>query len=485
VKTEEHNLDPFFHPKSMAIVGVPREGIRFGGLSFLRKLQAAGFAGNLYPINPKAGEILGLKAYPDLSSLPEVPDLAMVSVAAGLVPSVLEACGGIGLRHIHILTSGFKELGTAEGRALEDRIRRISDRYGLLVIGPNCMGPYCPSSRLTAWGAIPGRSGPLGIVSQSGGITQRLTEYTCSLGIGVSKAVSFGNGAVLDAVDFLRYMGEDDGVGAVAMYLESVREGSAFLGAAKDVNLKKPVILWKGGESEAGARTAASHTGALSGGEGAWKAFFSQTGVTRVCSLDEWVDTITVFTMLAPTAGNGVFLMGGGGGNSVAHSDTCVREGLAVPPLSETTMDLLRASVPSAGSIAGNPLDHFRVFQDAAYVTELLRLAYDDPAVHLIAVDRLIPRMAFHLPDLPDPTPEVIRFLTREGMRKPTVFTVESGGGDPELARKGTELRARLCEEGIPAFPSLPRAARALRHLVAYGRWKSRGEMNCRLKIEN
>jgi len=178
----------------------------FGGISFLRKLQEAGFPGTLYPINPKATEIRGLRAYPNLSSLPVVADLAMVCLAAANVPAVLEECGRIGLRHIHILTSGFKETGTEEGSQLEERIARIAKEKGLLIIGPNSMGPYCPASGLTPWGAIPGEPGPLGVISQSGGFTQRLTEYAYSLGIGTDKAVSVGNEAVLDSLDFLEFM---------------------------------------------------------------------------------------------------------------------------------------------------------------------------------------------------------------------------------------------------------------------------------------
>jgi acyl-CoA synthetase (NDP forming) len=143
-------------------------------MSFLQKLREASFPGTLYPINPKATEILGLRAYPNLSSLPVVPDLAMVCVAAAQVPTVLKECGRIDLRYVHILTAGFKEIGTEEARQLEDEIAPVAKEEGLLIIGPNCMGPYCPTSGLTAWGAIPGAPGPLGVISQSGAITQRL-----------------------------------------------------------------------------------------------------------------------------------------------------------------------------------------------------------------------------------------------------------------------------------------------------------------------
>lgn len=199
----KNDLELFFKPRHIAIVGVARSGSSFGGMSFLQKLQEASFPGPLFPINPNATEIRGLRAYPNLSSLPVVPDLAMVCVAAAQAPAILRECGRVGLRHIHILTSGFKEIGTEEGKRLEEEIASIAKEEGLLLIGPNCMGPYCPASGLTAWGAIPGAPGPLGIISQSGAITQRLTEYAYSLGIGTDKAVSVGNEAVLDCPDFL------------------------------------------------------------------------------------------------------------------------------------------------------------------------------------------------------------------------------------------------------------------------------------------
>jgi len=464
----ENDLERFFHPRSIAIVGVSKAGYRFGGMSFLKKLRECGFPGELYPINPKAQELGGVKAYPNLSSLPEVPDLAIVCLGARLVPSILDECGQLGLRHIHVLSAGFKETATEEGRQLEARIQSISKERGLLVIGPNCMGPYSPASRLTAWGAIPGVSGPLGIISQSGAITQRLTEYAASLGVGVDKAVSFGNAAVLDAADFLEFMAADPNIRVIAMYLESVGDGRRFFRLAKEVSKTKPVIIWKGGQTEAGALTAASHTGALSSEWRIWEALFRQTGAIPVHSMDDWADAILALARLPAPDGKGVFLIGGGGGNSVAHGDTCIREGLDVPRLSEATMKSLRQSVPATGSIAGNPLDMFRTFQDAAYLGELLDLSYRDPAIDMIIVDRLIPRIIYHLPDLPDPTPETIRVLKSKKQPKPTVFAVDSEGGDPELAATGAALRRQLCAAGIPAYPSAGRAARALVRLHRY-----------------
>jgi len=462
------DFQKFFNPGKIAIIGVSTGEYKFGGMSFLIKLQEGGFTGKIYPINPKAKQIRNLKAYPDLLSLPELPDLAIVCVAARFVPAILEDCARIGLNHIHILTSGFKETGLEEGRLLEERIVAISKTHGLKIIGPNCMGPYCPSSNLTAWGAIPGLNGSVGIISQSGGLTQRLTEYTCSLGIGVAKAVSFGNAAVLDSTDFLEVMAEDEEIGVIAMYLESVKNARRLLQVAKKTSKKKPIILWKGGESKAGAVTAASHTGGMSGAQKLWEAFCRQTGVVRVRSMDECVDAVMAFSLLPAPGGNGVFLIGGGGGNSVAYSDRFNREGFEVPPLSESSMDSLRRSVPTAGSIAGNPLDMWRTFIDAGYLADVLELGYQDPTISIIVVDRLIPRRAYHFPDLSDPTPEIITFIKNRRSAKPTVFTIDSDGGDPDLALTGTRLRAQFCKNGIPAYPSAQRAARALFHLCQY-----------------
>lgn len=461
----KHDLGRFFSPRSIAIVGVPRSIDRFGGGSFLSKLLECDFPGRLFPINPKAEEILGLKAYSNLSSLPETPDLAIVSVAAALVPSILEECARTGIRHIHILSSGFKEIGTDEGRTLEERVRKIASEHNLLVVGPNCMGPYCPSAKLTAWGAIPGLSGPVGIVSQSGGITQRLTEYLCSLGIGVHKAMSIGNATVLDSPDYVEFMARDEDIRVIAMYLESIGDGRRFFELAREITRTKPIVVWKGGETPAGAQTAASHTGRMAGKPILWQTLFRQSGITHVRSMNEWVDAIQALCLLPRPAGASVFLIGGGGGNSVGNGDACVREGLEVPALSAETMSKLRETVPIAGSIAGNPLDMWRTFEDTEYLLEILRLAYVEPNVDMLIVDRMIPRKAFHMSERKESTATIAEFMRKNLHHKPTVISADSDGGDADLAAKGAALRAQFAASGIPSYPSVRRAARALAHL--------------------
>lgn len=463
-----NDLALFFKPRHIAIVGVTRSEFSFGGLSFLKRLQEANFPGTLYCINPKATEIRGLPAYPNLSSLPVVPDLAMVCVAATHVPTVLKECGRIGLRHIHILTSGFKEIETEQGRQLEEQIAFIAEKNGLLIIGPNCMGPYCPASGLTAWGAIPGSPGPLGVISQSGSMTQRLTEYAYYLGIGTDKAVSVGNGTVLDSLDFLEFMGQDEGIRVIALYIENMRDGRRFFDLAREISKKKPIIAWKGGKTEVGARTATSHTGGMAGEQMIWEAAFRQTGVIQVNSLDEWMDAVFAFALLPSPSSRGVFLIGGGGGSSVVSSDTCIHEGLDVPSPSSAAMKRLRETVPVVGSIAGNPLDDWQTFVDPAYLGAILDLVCREPAIGMVIVSRLIPRKAFHSPSPPDSILTTIEQVKQRGNRKPVVFVVDSEGGDPELAAQGASLRQKFGKGGIPAYPSMKRAARALVHLYRY-----------------
>ena len=462
------DLTPFFAPRSIAIVGVSRGASHFGGMSFLNHLLDGGFPGPIYPINPNATAIRGLRIYPSLTSLPEAPDLVILCVPAAHVPSVLEECARNGLKFIHILSAGFGETGSEQGKALEERVAAIAREMGLLIMGPNCMGPYCPSSGLTAWGAIPGRAGRLGIISQSGGITQRLTEYTCSLGVGVNKAASIGNATVLDSTDYLEYMARDDGIHLIALYLESVRDGERLLHLVKGVNRHKPIVLSKGGNTQTGASTVASHTGSLAGEQRVWEAFVRQTGVIQVLSMNEWADAILAFSHLPEPCGNGIFLVGGGGGNSVLHADTTIREGLAVPFLSDVSMEKLFRIVPEAGSIVGNPLDLWATFQDHACLAEVLEIAHSDPHIDMLIVDRLVPRKAFHVPDVPGSNAALIDSISGNPPRKPMVFIVDSEGGDPDLAGKGSKLRAQLCEAGIPAYPSFERAARALVHLHRY-----------------
>jgi acyl-CoA synthetase (NDP forming) len=465
---EKKLFEKMFHPQSIAIVGISRTFTGLGGQFFLRNLQRAEFPGKIYLINPAAGEISGRKAYPSISALPEAVDLAIVCVPAQFVPPVLEECGRKGVRNIHILSSGFKELGTSEGIGLEEEIRRVAIRGGLKVIGPNCMGLYVPESRLMPWGQIPGTAGFMAFLSQSGTLTQRISELGHFTGMGISKAVSFGNAAVLDSPDYLEYLAEDEETKVIGLYLESVRDGRRFLEVARRVNQIKPLVLWKGGETSSGAGAVASHTGTMAGEDRVWENGLRQAGITRTRSLEEVVGTAMAFQYLPPPKGRRLFILGGGGGNSVYYADICMRAGLKVLPLTGDTRDKISAMVPSVGSFARNPVDAWRAFYDPDYLRQMLEVVFEDPDLDMIILDRLIPRMTYAIPEGKDTSRMAIDYLQRNRHRKSLVAVVDGAGEDPGLAGEAAQMRQHYCRAGIPAYPSLPLAAQALARVAAY-----------------
>jgi acyl-CoA synthetase (NDP forming) len=465
---EREIFERMFHPRSIALVGISRTYTGLGGQFFLKNLRRAEFPGKIYLINPTAGEISGIKAYPSLSALPEAVDLAIVCVPASFVPSVLEECNRKGLRGVHILSSGFKELGTPEGIRLEEEIRRVSLQGGLKVIGPNCMGPYVPQSRLMLWGQVPASSGSMAFLSQSGTLTQRISEHGYFTGMGISKAVSFGNAAVLDSTDYLEYLEGDEATRVIGLYLESVQDGPRFLEVARRVNQKKPMVLWKGGETASGAGAVASHTGTLAGEDRIWENGLRQAGIARVRSLEEVVGTAMSLSYLPPPKGRRLFILGGGGGNSVYYADICIRVGLQVPPLTGDTRDKISALVPAVGSFARNPVDSWKAFYDPDYMGRILDIVFEEPDLDMIILDRLIPRMTYATPEVEGAAQMAIDYLQKNRPRKPLVAVVDGAGEDPGLAGEAAQLRQRYCRAGIPAYASLPLAAQALARVAAY-----------------
>ncbi len=274
-------LDKMIHARSIAFIGANRSGGRgFPGL--FANIQAFGFSGKLYPINPRADEINGIRAYPSLLALPEPVDLVIIAVPAPLVPAALQDCIAFGSRNIHIFSSGFQETGEEEGIILQREIERIAREGRLNVIGPNCMGLYVPASRILTWSEAPAESGPVSMISQSGGNAQDFTNYASArFGIYFNKVISYGNALTLDSTDFLEYLGNDEGSRIITMYLEGIKNGRRLLQLLTRINRRKPVIILKGGLTESGARAVSSHTGSMAGGEKIWDAVFRQSGAVQ------------------------------------------------------------------------------------------------------------------------------------------------------------------------------------------------------------
>lgn len=479
-KLEE--LRSMFYPRSVAVVGVSTNPQGWGGHAFIRRLKKVGFPGDIYAVNPKASnEVHGVKAYPSVKDIPQPPDIVIVSVPARHVPGVLEDCIAAGVRNVHIFSSGFSETQEEEGRQLEARIAEIIRRGDLRVVGPNCMGLYVPASKFTAWGAPPKGVGHLAFLSQSGGHGEILSRYAQELGVYFSKIISFGNARGLQALDFLEYLAEDPDTRIIAMYLEGMKEGDRFTRLVRQINRTKPVIIWKGGLTESGARAAASHTASLAGEARIWDAFFAQTGAIRVDSLEEMAEVALLFLHLRPLLGRRVLLLGGGGGNAVAMADICSRDGLTVPTLAEHTRKQLAEFIPLAGNSIRNPLDVWLVQHNLEMFRRCVEIAAADPAIDMIIVDRY-PRNGDGDDDGPPNFAEqsrrvdefIVEFATEDRFGKPMVVAVNAPTNDPDGMRAAAEMRLWFARAGVPSFLSQRSATRALSRFIGYHEFQMR-----------
>ncbi len=471
-RTEKINaaLAVMAHPRSIAVVGAARtrNGAFPGIFGCIRNF---GYPGRLYPINPKADEIDGLKAYPSLKALPEPVDLVVLSLPAPYVPAALRDCIATGNRHVHIFTSGFKETGEAEGMRLQADIERIAMEGDLKIVGPNCMGLHVPKSRLLTWTCASQISGPVGMISQSGGNAQDFVNFAADrFGLHFSKVVSYGNALTMDSTDYLAYLAADDETRIIAMYLEGVGNGRKLLRMVTEINRNKPIVMIKGGLSESGARTVASHTGSMAGGEKIWRAFFKQSGAVQVGSLEEMAEVIAALHYLPPVRGRGVAILGTGGGVGVAAADSCARAGLEMPGLPEPVMARLREFIPPAGNMIRNPIDAHLILMNLELLGPTLQLlsaqSFLDMFVISLHLDwifgleegRQIERIGDYLAE------EARRYTNG----KPLVVVWRQYQPNPAMHASRLNLEKKLLAARIPIYEGLDRAVSALSKAAGY-----------------
>ena len=471
-------LEVAFHPKVVAMVGMSAgvkrgEAQPVGGTSFITSYEQLGFQGRIYPVNPKATEIMGYKAYPNVSSIPEPVDLVIISVPAPAVPGVLEDCIDANARNIHIYTSGFEETGYEEARELGNKVRQIALDGGLRVIGPNCMGLYVPEAGIGSFERLSKESGLVAFLSQSGGHCNWFSHYGPNYGIRFSKSISFGNAYVLDSTDYLEYLAVDPDTEIICMYLEGVKDGRKLLRQVQVINRVKPVILWKAGLTELGARAVASHTASLAGQEAIWRGFFAQTGAVPVFSLGEMAEMTMTFHYVKPPRGNRVAVLGSGGGSSVSAADICSREGLELPALTQETQAELKKFIPLAGASIRNPLDTGLIFRNVSFLERELELVAADPLIDMLIVK---PHMDTALTTGPEQLDQFINFLSdfsrNNSYGKPVALTFYSWSNDPREAALRARLEVELPQKGVAVYSSLDSASRSLARLFEYHRFQ-------------
>jgi acyl-CoA synthetase (NDP forming) len=469
-------LNAIFFPRALAVIGVSPNPDTFGS-RFLKALIDFGFKGKLYPVNPKGGEIFGLKIYPTVFDLPEEADSADIMVPAPLVPQVLQECLEAGIKGAQIYSSGFAETGDADRIALQEEVKAIAKK-GIRVIGPNCFGVYCPAGghTLLPGGDFPKESGPVGFISQSGGHAVELGRQARGRGLRFSKAVSYGNAIDVNEADLLEYMAQDPETKVITMYLEGPRQGRRFFDLVQKTAPKKPIVIWKAGLTEAGARAVRSHTGSL-GGEGAiWRALFQQTAAIPVGSLEELADTAEALLILPKKTGRQLGVIGGGGGTSVAATDACAAVGLRIPPFDDSIRSKLAEILPMAGTMMRNPVDvGVPLVQPEMFRRTMDTVAAVEAVQTIIATQPLFYLLGGHF-DM-GPRDQIVQALievpvgVRDRFGKPVVIVLPPGGEEVEMteAEKGRrQARDKYREMGILALPSLERVAKAVANVVTY-----------------
>ena len=377
---ETSDLNKLFYPKNVAIVGSsPKRGfIWSSGNAYISGCIKQSFQGKLFPVHPKAKSILGFKCYKNIREIPEEIDLVIFCIPSSAALEVMEDCGKKRVKFVHLLTAGFSETGRDEHADMERQLVEAAKKYGIRIVGPNCMGLYCPEGGLSWNGEMPDKIGKVGLFSQSGQLANMIVMACAPQDIFFSKVVSFGNACDIQPHEYLSYMAADEKTDIICAYLEGVKYGREFFEEAKKITRIKPLIVWKGGQTEGGSRATQSHTAAMAGSIRIWEAMCKQAGIISVNSLNEMAHTVSALKRMSLPKGTNVAILGGAGGGSVTMTDIAEKQGLRVPHLEEKTIKSLEEFVPLQGSSAKNPLDILPHLRSPESFQKLMTLLKED-----------------------------------------------------------------------------------------------------------
>ena len=456
------DIDRIFHPRAISIIGSSgREG-SFGRL-FLEGMIRMGYPA-IYPVHPREKELLGLKAYPGIKEIPVDIDLAISLVPRSEVLQVVRDCAVKGVKGLILFTSGFKEKD-AEGGKIEQEIVLAARKGGVRLIGPNANGFYCPAAKICTFpgalmaGGLPAESGGTAIISQSGSFA----DYTCQVltgkNIRFSYAVGYGNESDLGAVDFLEYFGTDKETRVIAGYLEGIKNGRRFYELAQKISKQKPIIIWKGGLTESGARAAFAHTGSLAGSRQVWETMFKQSGIISVHSVEEVSDCVTAFSWLPLPKGKRTAILSGMAGTNVGTADNCLMMGLEMAKYTEKTNQRLSKILPAIGTTAANPTDiGAGVLVNPTLYGETAKILLEDENTDML--------ITVTGPD----NPSTVKDLADAALHtdKPMVVSLFDIAG---LVEPQVKL---LQEKHVPVYLDPKRAANALAKMAEYAEYKNK-----------
>jgi acyl-CoA synthetase (NDP forming) len=461
------DLDFIFIPRSVAIVGVSSVLDSMTNRNFLKPLLNCGYRGKIFPVNPRLREIMGLRVYHNVLEIPEPVDVVISGLPASLVPKLMRQCAEARVRVVTCFSAGFGETGEEEGIRLEREVVDIARRGGVRLLGPNCMGVHNPGIGFTFEAGGSKRSGHVGFLSQSGGNARDLILVGAQRGILFSKVVSYGNAADLDETDFLEYFASDPETKVVAAYIEGARRPQDFRRALKRAAARKPVVILKGGRTEAGTRAAMSHTSSLAGSGRTWDALCHQAGATQVGDMAELADAVLAFSCLRPATGRRTAVIGIGGGVSVQAADDCEKAGLIVPPFPEALRRELRAFTTAAGTGISNPVDTSPdVYWEPALYRETTRLVSEYDGIDVVLVMFAAVQAARRgVQELKRQIEAIIDI--GKTANKPLAIVIFTAG-IAEAEKAASEVQGQCVEAGFPVFATMGRAARAISHMISH-----------------
>lgn len=467
--TPTERLSPLFSPKTVAVLGASTNQTAIAN-TFIRRMKDYGYPGKIFPIHPKASEVEGLTAYPDLASTPEPVDYAYVAIGAGRIPDALAAAKG-NCRIAQVISSGFAEI--EGGQDLEAELVEKAHGARIRVLGPNCLGTYSPRGGLTFPVGAPKDVGKIGIVSQSGGLSTDIIKRGQWRGIRFSGLVTMGNSCDLTPTDLLEFYFDDPQTKAVGLYIEDIKDGRAFFDLLRSDKATKPVVILKGGRSSQGRLAAASHTGALAGGEQAWEVLTQQTASVMVPHVNGFLDTLLALQSFDLNPGNPthkITLFGNGGGSSVLGSDAFAEVGLDVLPFDDVTLGHLEALGFPPGTSVVNPVDTpVRTLQEKnGWVAgEILDIIYEYASPQAVAMHLNL--AAFVGRGDVDPVGNlfsVIEDLQKKRPGEAHFALALRTDGSPELEDAKRAYKERAREVNVPVFDEIPEMASALSNVA-------------------
>jgi len=447
------NLEKIFKPRRVVLIGIGKDPEDLGR-RVLTNLLGAGFRGIVYPVSYSVESVSGVPTYPDLASLPKIPDLAVVCSPAPDVPRVVEECGEAGIMGVVILSSGFREAG-AQGRQLEQEIIEVASRFEhMRLVGPNSLGIVVPDIGLNASQAVAAaKPGHLAFISQSHSLSNAILDWATDTGVGFSLFASLGNNLDIGYGDLIDYLGTDPNTRAIILYVQSIRHARRFMSAARSFACSKPIVAYKSGRFEGSARAALSHTGAIAGHDAVYSAVFERAGVVRVTELDDIFDVAEILASQRVPEGSRLAIVGNAGGPAIIAADALLARRGRLAVLSEASLDRLNQTLPEFWS-HGNPVDLLDAAGPDRYAAALA-IVQQDPGVDAILV------ICATQPSVDSRTVAEVVVQAAEHSRKP-LFAAWMGG-----ARARKDMRY-LNHAGVPAHATPEQAIRAFMHLVSY-----------------